>query len=673
MALEPRRGRPVRRCLCARRTLRIATLTVLIFPLTSHLLSAETGAGILTHSISFQQLRQHLLSPSQWHPFPRVTERTTWESLPPATKASYLEAAKAHLHSDWPVLKATAFLEYVRSGDRQGYQTLSFERRDQLASLVLAECIEGRGQYRDDIINGIWAICEETYWGVPAHVGAQRRGSGLPDVTEPTVDLFAAETASLLAWTYYLLKDSLDAVSPLVSERIKYEVDRRINTPNLQRDDFWWMGLSRSVNNWTPWICSNWLASVLVIEQDPDRRARSVYKVMECLDRFLAGYTDDGGCDEGPGYWARAGASLFDCLELLQASTQGYVDFFDNSRIQEIGRFIMRAHISGSWYVNFADAAARLRPDAPTVYRYGKAISDSTMMGFAANLAQSQQLANNVLPAQFGVLGRALPGLFILQDLLKTKPVEPMLRDSWFPGIQVMTARSHTGSAEGIFLAAQGGNNNENHNHNDVGNFVVYVDGEPAIIDVGVETYTARTFSKDRYSIWTMQSVFHNVPRINGVAQNDGLEFAARNVRHEADGTKALLSMDIAKAYPPGANVRSWQRTIALDRKKKEVQIRDLFELNTLHDTTSFTLMTSRRPEIAAPGVVVLDRHPGGETATKVEIIYDATMLSALTEQIDIHDRQLQSSWGNKIWRIVLAMKKPAMKNECVVRIRKRQ
>ncbi len=90
--------------------------------------------------------------------------------------------------------------------------------------------------------------------------------------------------------------------------------------------------------------------------------------------------------------------------------------------------------------------------------------------------------------------------------------------------------RSSEGSAEGLYLAAQGGHNAESHNHNDVGNFIVYADGEPAIIDVGVETYTAKTFSAQRYEIWTMQSAYHNLPTVNGVMQGAGRQFEARDV-----------------------------------------------------------------------------------------------------------------------------------------------
>lgn len=204
-------------------------------------------------------------------------------------------------------------------------------------------------------------MCEETYWGVPAHVGIQKRGSGLPDVEEPTIDLFSAETGELLVWCAYLLGPALDKVNPLVRERIKVEVRRRLVEPYRLRDDFWWMGFGedRPVNNWNPWINSNILACALLVETDPVQRAALVHKVLASLDRFLDAYHPDGGCDEGPGYWGRAGGSLFDNLELLLSASGGAIDFYRVPLIAEIGKYIYRAHIYDHWFVNFADASAK--------------------------------------------------------------------------------------------------------------------------------------------------------------------------------------------------------------------------------------------------------------------------------------------------------------------------
>src|SRR5690606_26636925 len=110
----------------------------------------------------------------------------------------------------------------------------NFGRRNKLIALALAECAEGQGRFTDEIANGVWLICEETYWGLPAHVAMQRAGVDLPDAAEPTVDLFAAETATALAYIQALLGGALDSVSPLIRPRIAAEIDRRILTPNLE-------------------------------------------------------------------------------------------------------------------------------------------------------------------------------------------------------------------------------------------------------------------------------------------------------------------------------------------------------------------------------------------------------------------------------------------------------
>ena len=109
---------------------------------------------------------------------------------------------------------------------------------------------------------------------------------------------------------------------------------------------FRWMGLrGESVNNWDPWISSNWLTSALLMEPDAERRRAAVGKILRCLDNFMNGYADDGGCDEGPGYWGRAAASLFDCLELLHAATAGQCNGFTLPLVGEMGLYICRAHI----------------------------------------------------------------------------------------------------------------------------------------------------------------------------------------------------------------------------------------------------------------------------------------------------------------------------------------
>src|SRR5208283_198946 len=305
----------------------------------------------------------------QWSPFPRYADRGRWQALPDDLRETVTRIAQRSIGIPWNSLPATLTLEYQRTGDRSHYEAQSFGRRKRLRDLVLAECIEGQGRFLDEILNGVWLISEETWWGVPAHLNLQKAGPGLPDVEEPVVDLFAAETGSLMAWTWWLLGEQLGQLSPLAPRRMQVEIERRILASCRERNDFWWMGLdprqSREVNNWNPWINSNWLTCALLLEQE-ELRAGVVHKILRSLDRFLDSYHGDGGCDEGPGYWNRAGASLLDCLELLKAATGGRIDVYANPLVQDIGRYIYRVHIAGEWYINFSDAPAKVSLAAAT-------------------------------------------------------------------------------------------------------------------------------------------------------------------------------------------------------------------------------------------------------------------------------------------------------------------
>jgi hypothetical protein len=597
----------------------------------------------------------------RWQPFPTAAGRPRWEALSTETREALVETGARQLGAEWRSLPATLFLEFVRNGNRSNYEAVYRVRRNRLRELVLAECAEGKDRFLDEIANGVWIVCEETFWGYPAHLSLQKRGFGLPDVTEPVIDLFAAETGALLAWTEYLLGAQLERVHPLVRERIAVEIERRILTPYRTRDDFWWLGLgplgqARAMNNWNPWINSNCLSCALVFERDQVTRAQFAHKVLRSLDRFLDSYYDDGGCDEGPGYWDRAGGALFDNLELLHSASGGAIDFYAAPLIREIGSYIYRAHIAGPWFVNFADASARAMPAGDVVFRYGRRVADPRMQEFGAWAVQQSGRAR---PGGSDLL-RALPALFDSGDLRGAPARPPLVRDVWLPGIQVMTARLREGSTEGLYIAAQGGHNAESHNHNDVGNFIVYAGGAPALIDVGPETYTAKTFSPQRYEIWTMQSAYHNLPTVNGVMQAAGRQFAAREVACRADDAAAEFSLDIAGAYPHEAGLVSWRRTLHLDRRANRVEVNDRYHFRSGGGRVALTLMTPRE--------VRVERGRLGLGAD-VAVWFDAQALAPAVEQIRITDARLRPVWGERLYRVQLTAAELPAEGEFKLRI----
>jgi len=548
------------------------------------------------------------------------------DSIPQEMRQSYIHYGEQYLDKPWTVLPWTVFAENKITGNRVNYEGVCFEKRRQLAALVMAEIMEGKGRFINDIIDGLGSFCEETWWGIPAHYGKAIPLTGIQEV-----DLFNAETASLIVWTKYMLQSQFDLFSPDLCQRIDREIERRILKPALAKD-YWWKTAGM---NWNPWICSNWLACVLLCEKDESRKTEAIRQIKAATETFINAYPEDGGCDEGPGYWDRAAASVFEVLRLLP-------DFSgDAEKIGRMAAYAYKTYIGNDYCVNFADAHEnKAVQQVNIVYPFGLFLNDQTMREFGAYLGRQKHVLNN--PAalydksgNFPTLGRELFFLRHIQEFIAEKPHEPLLKDVWLPDLQIMTARRGE-----LFLAIKGGTNGESHNHNDVGSFVVYANGEPLFIDPGVGEYTAKTFSKDRYDIWTMQSQYHNLPQINGFDQKDGKEYAAQVVSHK-DGQ---LTLNLAKAYSAEAAVKSWKRTVKA--VKSGISITEEYELSEYQKPAKLMFITLDPDALQ-------------------HIHFDTNQMESSVEDISgLLDPLLQHMWGQKMYRVILSIKSTKTKNK---------
>ncbi len=615
-------------------------------------------------------------------------------ALPDSVKASLVAHASRGLSYDWPALPATLYLEYKNNGNRSHFEEKYNERRNILNNLVIAELITGDLKYMPAIANGLWTTLEESTWVLPAHIVLQKKGAGLPDPSEQVIDLDNGMTTAMLGTIWWLLKEQLDSVSPIIGRRIQYELWRRAYQPYLSRQDFWWMGYEgRSVNNWNPWINSNVLTSALLACSNADTANLIMAKVLHSTDFFINGYGEDGGCDEGPTYWGVAGGRLIAILRQVGSVSDGKLDFRGYPLLKRIGDYIYKMHIAGDYFVNFADALPHTVPDPYTVYAFGQYFNDDTLKHFAAYLLglRKQSLSSTSIDD-------FVQGVEAYAALHSISPIDPSASvigsgassigsgtssigsgtssigsgasAFWLSDVQVMVARSGD-----FFVAAQGGNNGESHNHNDVGNFIVYKNGLPMLVDAGVGTYTAKTFSAERYTLWNMQSEWHNCPLINGVAQKDGVKFRATALLFGSSPT-VDLSMDIAAAYPPAASVESWQRSWFLT--KTGLTLTDDYSINAWKDSTRLNFLTPCTVLISHPGIIAFVYPEPGATsggsssdsgnagsasadavssaASLLTLTYDPSLLYPVISEKEMDDARLQSSWGQKLYRVSLVV-----------------
>lgn len=603
-----------------------------------------TERNILMNKYSLDFISQNLIPKNQWKPYPKTAEE--WKAtLTPEQIAEIITQGETALKNQIAEISGTMAMDFKRSGDRENHSKASYGRRNQLMPLILAENIENKNRFTEKIFNLVWAICEESFWGVPAHIS----NTGLPDVENQIVDLFAAETAALLGITDYLVGEKMDKINILIRKRIYFETNRRIFQPIKKWENYNYLNRTKPVNNWNPWIVSNILMANLFLENNEKERASNVKDYMYYLDAYLNGLGEDGGCNEGPIYWYHAGASVYDFLEAAGSATKGKINIYNESLIKKMGSFIYKMHIYDNYFVNFADADPKVsQPDGLMLYRFGKAINDEKMMAMG-------QWAFQIYGQEISIPGRHTMRVMdnlISRNKIPTQTIDYQPEGTFYINdIQALTTRTK----QGLYLATHGGHNGESHNHNDVGDFIVYVNGEPVIIDPGRGSYTARTQTQ-RYELWFTQSNYHNLPIINGLGQKAGRNYEARDVKSNIHEKEASLQMNIASAYEKEAGVVSWNRLVKLNHQKNQVEISDDYELNEAKSLQQI-FMTVCETDISVLGKISFKTTSGKVFNLNYDkYIWDTSIDIPSTEGMEYGS--IKTKWDNKtITRIILNSK----------------
>lgn len=596
-----------------------------------------------------------LVAPDDALPVPPADDRTVWGSggsVDTVAVAEILQRAQADRAQPWPVPLATAAARVHDDGDREGWESVVFERQRRLSRAAVAAARTLAGEALGEVLDGVWLLCEQSSWCWPAHDDALRtHGSVLPVVSDPYLDLGAGEVVGQLAWIDHLLGAPLEARYPGVRSRIRHEARVRVFEPFTRRRDWHWLGLDGDVHNWNPWIHGNVLVAALRLLDAPDEaaeRARIVALAIEGIDRYVTALPADGAIDEGYAYWWNGACRALEALDILRHATGGALDAADVPALRETVAFPHRMHLSDGWYLNLADGQARPPAAQPwhALHRAARAVGDPD----AAAHAAAHRVAGEPAATEHEGLGRLLRGITDPEWVGAAAATSPLPRDVWLASTEVLLARPRAGSAAGLTFASKGGHNDEHHNHNDVGSFVVASDGVPVIVDAGRPTYTLQTFGPDRYDIWTMQSGWHNVPVIGGVEQGAGAGFAASGVEALITDASTSLAMDVSGAYPGVA--APWRRTVRLDREAGRVTVEDSWTSGgpTGGSSTSIRMLLAGDVRLEDVETLIVAPLDG---ASPVRISWPPGVPAALVVR-ELDDPMLSDVWGRSLTRLDL-------------------
>lgn len=475
---------------------------------------------------------------------PTIEDRKAWRNLPEAGGfKGVVKRAERLAAEPIPELPDDLYLDFSRTGNRNRYQRVNNQRQSRIGILALAECIENQGSFLPALEESIRAVCGEKSWVLPAHDRGLKTFKGIETNIELGASLFAWNLATVRYWLG-------DKLSLDTRKLIDAELERRIFTPFASgiksgKPHLWWLTYK---NNWNSVCLSGVTGAALTTIESRERRAFFAAMAEKYIRYFLEGFTPDGYCSEGLGYWNYGFGHFVLLAETLNDAGGGKFNLFDRPDVRQIARFPLRLEILPGVYPAFADCHPGAQPDSSIMgllnARYGWGLKD-----FKSKAAGS-------ITRPYTVALYGFPDRTIANGATDQSPISQTPPRDWFPDAGVLICRPSPDVKHGLGAAMKGGHNAEQHNHNDIGSFVVALGRSTPLADPGNEIYTARTFGINRFNSKVLNSFGHPVPRVAGKLQFPGRKAAARVLKTEFTDTADTLVLDLSAAY----NVKQLKR-----------------------------------------------------------------------------------------------------------------
>ena len=511
--------------------------------------------------------------------FQALQQPSFWTEL---SKDSARAPLLAHVEKKWEELREDPIpsipyfdrMLFYKTGDRKKFEMPYFRHRNALSAVAILALIHPeREDYLADVQRYLWEICDEYSWALPAHT----KGDPATDPFE--LDLFNCETGFAVTEIAHLLRNRLEKA---VYERVKMEVKRRIIEPYCVR-------LTCFDDNFANWaaVCGGNVGGTLMY-WDPELFRAQLPRILKNMQNFIDGFSDEGICMEGTTYWIYGFSNFVWFSEMLLHFTNGKIDLMDSPKVERIAGYMQRSFLKGNTTVSFSDGT-----------RVGRA-ADELQYYLTQRFPQSVHM----LPREVSITWDGnVSWIQWTRALLHTPPVD-IPRALPTQNYDFPMAAQTIVHEDAYSLFAKAGNNREEHNHNDVGSFILASKNGQVLCDIGAGLYTRQYFRMtmhERYAILCNSSLGHSVPVINGQPQLFGKQYAG-SLRHREN----RIEIEMAKAYGI-PELQSLSRVLC--HQADRVELTDSF-VGTIHSFTD-RFVSFFEPTVKENEVILADVHIG--------------------------------------------------------------
>lgn len=495
-----------------------------------------------------------------------LREREKWKNVrenpqyKPLLDALFEEYDRSCKDKEIPLITFSDEMDFTKTGDRTRFNKKYFLRRKQLSVYaILCMIYPENEEYLEKLQDVICAICNEYSWQISAHRSRIDRNK------RDGLSLFSCETGLFLAEIKQMLIDRLD---PLVIERITAEIDKRILKSFENSHNLW---IETLKSNWAA-VCGGSIGMTFMYESS-ERFYKVNDRINAFMNNYLDGISDDGGTSEGADYWNYGFCFYAMYFDTFSKYVRGNTAGLEKEKVRKMANFYSSIYLNDKNMVSFSDSS-------------GVGEYHLWLMHFL------KEKFDIVMPPKDGGWIDFEKFSAAVRAFLYYNPSNTA--DSIKSGKTYYEKLSwYIERKEKYGFAIKAGHNGEEHNHNDIGSFIVANKRKQILCDLGSAQYTAVNFGKDRYTIFNNSSLGHSVPIVNGSEQGTGKDFYGTLIISDK------ISVDMKNAYPE--KIEKLTRSVELKENGLAVtdEFSGIFEIKE-------RLITKEKPVIS-DGKIILD------------------------------------------------------------------